>query len=213
MEPIDRSAFVTACHTALALARHPEVAAAWDAESACEGMSVGGLTHHLLGQVRNVADILAEPPTTNDPIALLDHYARAAWVTSSVDAEANTSIRDASNDAAAAGPDAVLSAIPPLLERLPVLLATPRTPDTAYLAWQGWALTTDDFLVTRSMELVVHSDDLADSVGLPTPQFPQSVVDLVVDLLAGVAMRRHGQAAVVRTLSRPQRAPDSVSAF
>ena len=32
-------------------------------------------------------------------------------------------------------------------------------------------------------------------------------------LLTGVAVRRHGQIALVRALSRPQRAPGSVSAF
>jgi hypothetical protein len=63
------------------------------------------------------------------------------------------------------------------------------------------------------MEIVVHSDDLAASVGLPTPEFPESVAAPVLALLTGVATRRHGQAAVVRALSRPQRAPSSVSAF
>jgi len=35
----------------------------------------------------------------------------------------------------------------------------------------------------------------------------------VLALLSALAVRRHGQAAVVRTLSRPQRAPGQVSAF
>ena len=61
--------------------------------------------------------------------------------------------------------------------------------------------------------MVVHSDDLAASVGLPTPEFPDDVLVPVLDLLTRVAVRRHGQAAVVRALSRPQRAPASVSAF
>lgn len=211
--PIDRADFVTACHTTLALAARPEVAAAWDAESACEGMTVGGLTHHLLGQIRHVAGFLAEPPSVDEPIPLLDHYAQAAWVGADQDDEANTSIRDNGNAAAEAGPDAVLTEVQALVGRLPGLLSVPREPDTAYIPWQGWALTTDDFLVTRSMELVVHSDDLAASVGLPTPDFPDDVVDHVTHLLTGVALRRHGQTAVVRALSRPQRAPVSVSAF
>jgi hypothetical protein len=100
-----------------------------------------------------------------------------------------------------------------LLEQLPDLLRVPREPDTINISWQGWALSTDDFLVTRSMELMVHSDDLATSVGLPTPEFPDTIAAHVVDLLGSVAMRRHGQAAVVRGLSRPQRAPASISAF
>jgi hypothetical protein len=79
--------------------------------------------------------------------------------------------------------------------------------------WQGWSLTAHDFAVTRLMEMVVHSDDLAASIDVPTPEFPAEAVQRVVDLLAGVAAERHGQAAVLRTLSRPQRAPASVSAF
>jgi hypothetical protein len=63
------------------------------------------------------------------------------------------------------------------------------------------------------MEMVVHADDLAASIGVDTPEFPEEAVSPVLGLLAGVAVRRHGQAAVVRALSRPQRAPESVSAF
>jgi hypothetical protein len=74
-------------------------------------------------------------------------------------------------------------------------------------------LSTHDFLVTRLMGMVVHADDLAASVDLPTPAFPDPVVAAVLGLLSAVAVDRHGQAAVVRALSRPQRAPASVSAF
>ena len=213
MESLSRTEFVTACHTAFRLASRPEVAESWDVESACAGMTVGGLTHHLLTQAKHVARFLGQPPTTHDPIPLLDHYAGAAWVTADPEDEANTSIRDEGNVAAEAGRDAVLAEVEPLIEQLPDLLRTPREPDTIFIPWQGWALTTDDFLVTRSMELMVHSDDLAASVGLATPDFPDTIAAHVVDLLGGVAMRRHGQAAVVRALSRPQRAPASVSAF
>jgi hypothetical protein len=213
MESLDRPAFVLACHTASELSSSPEVAEAWDTESACAGMTVGGLTHHLVSQIRHVARLVAQPPTADEPIALLDHYARAAWVSAEPEDEANASIRDSDNQAAGAGRDAVLAEVAPLLEQLSDLLGTPREPDTVVIPWQSWALTTDDFLVTRSMELMVHSDDLAASVGLPTPGFPDPIAARVVDLLGGVAMRRHGQAAVVRALSRPQRAPASVSAF
>lgn len=213
MEPLDRTEFVTACHTAFRLAGCPEVAEAWDRESACAGMTVGGLTHHLLRQVWHVTDLVGAPPRTDSPIELLDHYAQAAWVTADPEDEANASIRDGGNAGAAVGHAAVLAEIEPLLDRVAEVLRAPRDTDTVFIPWQGWALTTDDFLVTRSMELMVHSDDLAASVGLPTPNFPDSIAAHVADLLAGVAMRRHGQAAVVRTLSRPQRAPASVSAF
>jgi hypothetical protein len=213
MEPLDRTEFVTACHIAFRLASRPEVAEAWDTESTCAGMTVGGLTDLLLGQVRHVTRLLAEPATVDAPTPLIEHYERAEWVKASAEDEANTSVRDGANEAAAVGRDAVLAGVAPLLDLLPEVLQAPRDPETVFIAWQGWALTTDDFLVTRSMELVVHSDDLAASVGLPTPNFPDTVAAHVIDLLGGVAMRRHGQAAVVRALSRPQRAPQSVSAF
>ena len=61
--------------------------------------------------------------------------------------------------------------------------------------------------------MVVHSDDLAVSVDLPTPDFPDDVVAAVLGLLTMVAVERHGQTALVRALARPQRAPGDVSAF
>ena len=61
------------------------------------------------------------------------------------------------------------------------------------------------------MELVVHADDLACSVGLPTPEFPEEVTAPVVELLARLAVRRHGVTDVVRALSRAERAPASIA--
>lgn len=61
--------------------------------------------------------------------------------------------------------------------------------------------------------MVVHGDDLAASVGLDTPEHEPAVVDTVLGLLTGVSLRRHGQVALVRALSRPQRSTGDVSAF
>ena len=82
------------------------------------------------------------------------------------------------------------------IETLPGLLARPRDPDTVHIPWQGWSLSTPDFLTTRMMEMVVHGDDLAASVGLPTPTYPD---DVVAPVLALLTVRR-GPAA------RPDRA-------
>jgi hypothetical protein len=144
---------------------------------------------------------------------MLEHYARAAWVRESQAGRTDPEQDEKDNGAASAGPDAVLAEGREVLERLPALLGAARDPDTVHIAWQGWSLHTEDFLTTRMMEIVVHSDDLAASVGLPTPQFEEGVVGPVLGLLTGVAARRHGQAALVRALSRPQRAPATVSAF
>jgi hypothetical protein len=210
---VHRTSFVSAATTAFRLASADEVRAAWQEESACAGMSVGGLAHHLVQQAVNTVRLLEMEPIAEAPILLLDHYARAAWVKGGPDDEANVSIREGSDAAAEDGPEAVLEHAATALDRLPAALAGHRLPDQVRIPWQGWSLTTHDFLVTRAMEIVVHSDDLAASVGLDTPEFPDDLVADVLGLLTGVAVRRHGQAALVRALSRPQRAPASVSAF
>ena len=190
------------------------MAAAWYQESACTGMTVGGLTRHLIGQPELVVSLLEADPAAGadaEIIDLLEHYARAAWVREDLDGAANTSIRTSSDDQASAGVGAALDVLSAARSRLAAALTAP--PPTAYLSWQGWRLATDDFLVTRLMEMVVHSDDLAASVDIPTPDFDAAVLDPVLRLLTAVSLRRHGQDALVRTLSRPQRAPGSVSAF
>jgi hypothetical protein len=68
-------------------------------------------------------------------------------------------------------------------------------------------------LMTRTMELVVHADDLAVSVGLPTPEFPAEVTGSVIDLLARLSVRRHGPTAVIRAMTRGERAPKTITAF
>ncbi|MET7481414.1 hypothetical protein ABZT17_44935, partial [Streptomyces sp. NPDC005648] len=51
-------------------------------------------------------------------------------------------------------------------------------------SWGDWSLELDDFLLTRLMKLVVHADDLARSVGLPAPGFPEEATAPVVELPA-----------------------------
>ena len=211
---LDHQVVIDAVERVSVLVARPEVAAAWARESACTGMTVGGLTRHLISQPELVVSLLEADPTAGadaEVIDLLEHYARAAWVREDLDGAANISIRTSSDDQAGAGVDAALDALSAARSRLAAALAAP--PPTAYLPWQGWRLATDDFLVTRLMEMVVHSDDLAASVDVPTPEFDAAVLDPVLRLLTALSLRRHGQDALVRTLSRPQRAPGSVPAF
>jgi hypothetical protein len=199
------------------LVGRPEVADRWDEESACAGMTVGGLACHLADQAGIVVRLLGDPPHEEEPIPVLEHYRRAAWVHSGLDEEFNVGIRDGANESAAAGPEALADRLRSDLATLPTVLSPAltgeREPDTVHIPWQGWSLTSQDFLVTRLMEMAVHADDLAASVDLPTPEFPGPVVEAVVGLLSAVAVDTHGQTAVLRALSRPQRAPASVSAF
>ncbi len=206
-------AVLATAHVSAELALSDPVRARWADESACAGMTVGGLAHHLTGQVDTLVGRYAEPPDDSEPITVLEHYRRAAWANTGLDDEDNVGIRVDADGAAAGGPDAHADQVRAALAALPAALAAVDDHDSVLIPWQGWSLTAHDFAVTRLMETVVHADDLAASVGVETPVFPDQAVRLVVGLLSDVAVDRHGQAAVVRVLSRPQRAPSSVSAF
>ena len=207
--------FLASTQLAAGLVLSPVVGERWDDESACAGMTVGGLARHLAAQWGNAVRLLSAAPPDQPPISVAEHYGRAAWVTAGPDDDANATIRDAANREADEGRDALLAQVDADLAALPGVLsaATDRHPDAVLIPWQGWALTAHDFLVTRLMEIVVHSDDLAASLGVETPQFPDEAVRKVLGLLTTVAVGRHGQTAVVRSLTRPQRLAEPVTAF
>src|SRR6478672_2300690 len=125
-DPAQVRAFLDAVDTAWGLASAPQVRQAWAEESSCAGMTVGGLTHHLLNQAGNTARGLRAAPGDLEPVSIADHYARAAWVRALPDDEVNTGIRDADNTRAEAGPDSVLSEAGALIDALPALLAAAR---------------------------------------------------------------------------------------
>lgn len=92
-------------------------------------------------------------------------------------------------------------------------LAVPLTPATTVEMF-GRVLPIDECATACLLELVVHSDDLAVSLAVPTPPFGEVVMDLVTSTLCRIARGRHGDLAVLRALSRQERAPEGgVSAF
>lgn len=211
--PVPAQAFLGAGEVVLALAGDPAVGRTWADESACDGMTVGGLTHHLVAQIVRANELLGTTPPVDAPvIGLLDHYDRAPWVAASRRGELDPDQNVRDNEAAGRGQAAIVAEGRSALQHLRGPLSSDR-PGVVHIPWQGWSLPTDAFLTTRLMEMVVHSDDLAASVSVDTPEFDESVTGPVLGLLAGVAARRHGQGAVVRALSRPQRASGDISAF
>jgi len=66
-----------------------------------------------------------------------------------------------------------------------------------------------DYLPTRVLELVVHGDDLATSVGIDAP-LPESAATVTIDVMLDIARAVHGDLAVVRALSRRERADTAV---
>ncbi|MFG2049924.1 maleylpyruvate isomerase N-terminal domain-containing protein [Micromonospora sp. NPDC048935] len=205
------SAFPVAASIALELIRRPEVTERWSRPSALPHLSVGGLACHLGRQAVRAAELL--PMTTDLPIlgSADDHYERAAWVTEGSPDEASVASGPDEADAVR-GPEDLHARSAQSLNEVGDLLSRGAARDVVPIPWQGWALRRGEFLLTRQLEVVVHSDDLAVSVGVPTPEFPAEVFDPVRDLLVRLAVRRRGQSALISALSRSERAQD-ISAF
>lgn len=205
------AAFVSAASISLELIRSREVADHWSEPSVLPKMSIGALACHLGRQAVRAAELL--PVATDVPP--LDsaeaHYNSAAWVTS-------TSPDDPPNDRgiddadAALGITALEHRATDALDSARRILAAGDARDVVLIPWQGWALRRDDFLLTRLLEIVVHTDDLALSIGVQPPTFPDDAFTPVLELLTRLAVGRHGQSAVISTLTRRERSRN-ISAF
>jgi len=206
-------AYLGAAGQAVALLQQPEVAAAWEQPSALPKMTVGGLAGHLAFQIFSVGSALEAPATDHAPIPLLEHYARAVWIGAPLDGEANASIRARGEAIASGGTQSLQERARAALAEQQTKMAGVYGGQAVFLPWTGWALSLDDFLTTRTMELAVHIDDLAVSVGLAPPELPDAAFDPVLVLLARLAARRHGQAALLRALARAERAPTAINAI
>jgi uncharacterized protein (TIGR03083 family) len=212
MTPI-REAYLLAADSAAGLLADPAVAAKWADPSALEGFSVAGLAGHLASQVLMLPDTLQGPTPVKAPIPLLEHYTRVTWIDAGVDAEVNVGIRETGERRAADGPADLAAAVASTAAGLRDALEAAGEELTVSPPAGPWGLRLDDFLVTRMMEIAVHSDDLAYSVGIPTPELPPSIVDPVLALLTALAARRHGTPALLRALTRAERAPAAINAF
>jgi len=208
-----RDDFLSTARSAADLLREPAVAAAWSGPSALPKFTVGGLAGHLAYQILSAQQALTGPVPKVPTITLLEHYGRVQWIDAGLDDEINVRIRDGGDELAGGGAVALAARVDAAVEHLTDDLASAADRPVRIPLWGPWTMLLDDMLITRMMELAVHSDDLAVSVGIATPELPQSAVDTVIDLLSRLAVRRHGPTAVLRALSRAERAPDSIAAF
>jgi uncharacterized protein (TIGR03083 family) len=206
-----RDAFLDAADVAASLLQAPELAARWREPSALEGFSVAGLAFHLASQVLNAPAILAEP-SASEALALLDYYTLSTWVASGPGSAANAAIRDRGEEAAAdLTPAALVARVEEAVKVLRAAVSEAPADQVVVIRERG--LAVDDYLYTRTLELTVHTDDLAVSIGVETPQLPPAAAEATIALLARIAVWRHGSVAVLRALSRSERAPASICAL
>lgn len=145
-------------------------------------------------------------------ISVLEHFTGNTWVTSGVDSADNIGIRRRSEQAAASTTAADLAdTVDAALTELRAVV--PAQPLDRIVDLGAWGLRVDDFLLTRVVELVVHVDDLAVGLSLPTPSIPVAAAEATIHLLSSLAAWRHGSLDVIRALARQERAPASIAAL
>jgi hypothetical protein len=209
-----RDAYLDAADTAAGLLAAPAVAAEWTRPSALSGFTVGGLANHLASQLSSVPPVLAaEVPADLEVATLLEHYSRVTWLGADLDSADNVRILRVGEGAAADGPDGLAGRVEAALTEVRAAVPAEPAGRTIKMLQYPWLLTMDDFLVTRMMEIAVHADDLAVSIGADTPALPPAVLDPVLALLTHLAVRRHGPVPVLRALSRAERGPATIAAL
>jgi hypothetical protein len=208
--------FLAAADAAIDVLESGEVAGRWGEPSACEGFTVGGLAAHLGWQVHSARWAVKTGRPAADAVVteLAAHYAQAKWIGTGLDSPANVGIRDGGEQRAGAGAAEVVRQTREARDYLAKQFASLTVDEPIAVPWvPDRVLTAEDLLTTRVLELVVHTDDLAVSVGVPTPTVPDSAYARVIGLLTRLSVGRHGPLAVLRALSRSERAPESISAF
>jgi hypothetical protein len=206
--------FLAAAEVVAPLLRAPELAARWHEASALAEFRTSGLAGHTARAVLNVERYLdAEVPAGASALDAVSYFLTASGPDVENPASTmNQSIRERGEQEAAGGPQALADAYDGVRARLADRL--PGLPgDRPVLMFGRYVLPLHECLLTRLVEIVVHADDLAVTLGLPMPDFGDDVEDLVIATLARIARRRHGTLPVLRALARRERAPSTVAAF
>jgi hypothetical protein len=193
---------VEAVDAAAGLIGSETVGARWAEPSALAGMTVGALCAHL---VRAAGSVLAyldrTDPGAEPPDALLTPV---TYFHAALDSPIHERIKEVSADEAAVGSAEVARHCADVAAALRSRLAEEPT-GRRVAALGGRMLSLDDFCRTRLIEVLLHLDDVAASVGLPIPDTSPEGRTIVIDTLIGIARRQHGDWAVLHALARGER--------
>ncbi len=215
-----RAVFLEAVGSVAPLLAAPEMAARWEEESALAHFSVQGLAGHLLRATTSVEAYLDRPePGPDEEVLSASAYYAAAIYSDIGDAPypgpdltsgLHVAIRARGEEAAAAGPEALAREWSEAATRLATSLAA-EAADRRVRVFNNLVIRLDDYLLTRLVELCIHADDLAVSLGLDPPALPAAATGLAVATLVDLARSRHRDRAVLRALARRER--DSIAAL
>lgn len=196
---------VEAVEAAAGLIARPSVGAAWDTPSALTGMTVGGLAAHLVRAAGATLAYLDRTPADTEPAD--DLLTAVTYFHAAVASPIHEQVVQVSADEAEVGHEAMAAKCAELADRLARRLAD-EPADRLVGALGGRMLSLDDFCRTRLIEVLLHLDDLAVSVGEPRPETDPLGVSIVIDILGNIASQVHGDWKVVHALARSERLGD-----
>jgi hypothetical protein len=197
-----RALVIEAVEVAAELMARDEVTARWDQPSALQDMTVGALCAHLVraaGATLAYLDRTGRDARPDGELLTPITYFHAA-----IDSPIHERIREVSAAEAAAGPVELAAKCAQIAAAMRDRFAE-EPADRLVGALGGRMLTLDDFCRTRLIEVLLHLDDLAASVGLPCPDTSAASRTIVVDVLVGIARMQHGDWEVLRALAREER--------
>ena len=198
------------CEHVLPLLRSCALSEQWTQQSALDRWSNAGLAGHLASSAFNLERAIGRQHDHGLVHDAVSYYATAD--PRPPDSPVSKRIRELGDREAAGGATA-------LADRFAASVAwlrdhAPPLDPATNVELFGQLLPIDECATACLLELVVHADDLAVSVGLQPVPFSDPAVDLVVATLSRISRKRHGDLAVIRSLSRPERAPThGISAF
>jgi uncharacterized protein (TIGR03083 family) len=196
------AAFAESGARAYAVLGTDAVAAAWDADSILPEMTVGDVAGHLLAVLimfDRRYDVPTPPGAT--PVDPVGGYASVRLADPSDLERAPFRVpREGGRHVAARGHAAVVEQFGATLARLDRRLHDDG-PDRAILVGDGTVpMTLRAFTTTRLVELVVHADDLAESVGATIPPPSADAAAIVIEHLVSSVRHRVGDGRTIRAL-------------
>ena len=175
----------------------------WDQPSVLDGWHCGLVAAHVARSVLQVEWFLDADEPPDPTVTAVSYYSGLTGIRDSASA-LNIGVRARSEETAALGWTGLVDEVTACAERISVRLST--EPATRCVTAFGRPMLLDEYLPTRLVEMSVHGDDLALSLGIENP-IPASCMEVAVAVLEAVALATHGPLAVLRALARRERDP------
>lgn len=184
-----------------ALVLHRRVVEAWSAQSCLPGYTVGGIAGHVVSLMMGFQRRLEARSAKVDMVPYADWYGAAL-----ASRDLHAGLIEIGEDLARRGPIRLASALESVGEQLTANLRTATSDVVIPLASvPGGGVDLRDFLQTRFVEIVVHADDIAVSVGLDTPSFPAAAWAVAAAVVSDTTSTEGADAGFVLAASRPGR--------